>query len=270
MLLNSEIEKGTLILTLNRPERGNSFNPPLLVELYTAISDAQKNNKVKVIILTGSGEKDFCTGIDVNSVMKFPTDAKLNLANTAGDIATIIYHGKPTIVAINGRAMGMGVVYAVAADYRYIVQNTTCQMPEVNFGIFPGASCIALMSRVCGVSWTKKILMNGLPIPETDAIKANIADEIVDRPKLLINSKEMAKILSSKNPINLKSIKYATNSMPDLNYMEGIRIETDLANWYEWSNPDIQVNEILNKYKIKYELTGDPNKLMQDYEKYKE
>ena len=255
-----------LYITINRSDRGNSLDPPTLVKLRESFIQAQRNDKIKVIILTGAGDKDFCTGIDVNAAKGLSHKGKINLANTAGDIATLIYFGKPTVVSVNGRAMGMGIVFATAADYRLIVENTLCQMPEVNFGAFPGASCIALMSRVCGISWTRKILMLGQPFTSQDALNANIIDKIVKIEEIKKKTKKIARALSLKNPINLKAIKYATVSMPDMNYKDSIFLETALANYALWDDPTKEFSELNQKYKINYKLTGNPNELLKDYE----
>ena len=254
-----------LYLTLNRPERGNSLNPPTLAALRNAFVSAQDDKKIRVVHLTGSGTKDFCTGIDIQSVRDFSPEGKTNVANVAGDIATLIYHGKPTVVAINGRFMGMGTVFATAADYRLMRKEAIMQMPEVNFGAFPGASCIALMTRVCGVAWTRKILMSGSPFSGQDLIDAHITDEIVASDALMVKAKEIARILSRKNPQLLQLIKINTINMPDLEYMEGLKLETECANYYQWADPVKKTAEIRKKYSIEYSLTGDPEKLMKEY-----
>ncbi|MFX0211118.1 MAG: enoyl-CoA hydratase/isomerase family protein, partial [Candidatus Hodarchaeota archaeon] len=169
MSLISEKKNACLYLTINRPERGNSIDPPTIVKLRKTILNAQSDDQVKVIALTGSGNRDFTTGIDISSVMHFSIAGIRNLANTAGDIASLLYHGKPSVVGLNGRTMGMGVVFAAAADYRLILQSSKVSMPEVNIPAFPGASCIAIMTRVCGTAWTRRILMLGLPIDSNNA-----------------------------------------------------------------------------------------------------
>jgi enoyl-CoA hydratase/carnithine racemase len=235
MSLKSELESRILYLTLNRPERGNSLDPFLLCDLRIAFLDAQTNPKIKAILLTGAGQKDFCTGIDTTYARDLPNESKLNIANVAGDIATLIYMGKPTVIAINGRFMGMGVVFSAAADYRCAAPDTIFQMPEVNFGIFPGANCTAIMTRVCGISWTRRMLMSGQPFNSQEGIAAQIIDEIIPKEKLIEKATNMAKELSKKNPINLSAIKFAINTNPYL----------------------------------KFPLIGNPEQLLEDCKKYK-
>jgi enoyl-CoA hydratase/carnithine racemase len=272
---SSEISESPLItregkilkVIFHRPTRGNSLDPPTLVHMRQALIDAQENEKIRVILLTGSGEKDFCTGIDVNSARDLSPENKTNIANIAGDIATLLYHGKPAVVAINGRAMGMGIVFATAADFRYGVDTATFQMPEVNVGIFPGASCIPLMTRVCGLSWTRKMLLGGDPITAPLAKTAQIIDEIVSKEELPQKSREMAQNLSRKNAFLLKNIKLAINNAAELPYHQIISLETELADYYRWDNPAQKNKLIKEKYRLGYQLTGDPAKLLEEYSK---
>ncbi len=266
-ILLPELKNKVLYLTLNRPERANSLNPPLLVELRKEILNAQKNPNVRIIVLTGIGDKDFCTGIDVGSgVTNFTTEGKVNLGLVAGDIATLLFSGKPSIVAINGRAMGMGIVFASAADYRLMVDTCEWSMPEVTTGIFPGASCIAIMSRVCGISWTRRILMTGQKFTPKQALQANVADEICSQPELLTKTTKIARTFKSYNQINLKAIKMATIGMPDMIYDDSLTLEKDLSSWFEWEEPERTLHDTIQKHSVQFSLKGDPDFLISEYE----
>ncbi len=267
--LVSEHKGRVLTLTLNRPERGNSLFPPLLVDLRQAILSAQENDKVHVILLTGAGEKDFCTGIDIDAAKHISSAGRVNLANVAGDVATLVYFGKPVVVAINGRAMGMGVVFAAAADYRIMASHALFQMPEVSVGVFPGASCTTIMTRVCGVAWTRRILMSGVPFLSQDAIPARLADEVVPKEQLTLRAGETAKEYGRKNPILLQAIKVAVTHAPDVPYADQVGIETALADWYQWPDGQKQLRDLESKYKLNYTLTGKPDQLLEEYERTK-
>ncbi len=265
--LISEHKGRVLSLTFNRPERGNSLFPPLLVDLRRAILAAQENDKVHVILLTGAGEKDFCTGIDIDAAKHISSTGRVNIANVAGDVATLIYFGKPVVVAINGRAMGMGVVFAAAADYRVMAAHAIFQMPEVNVGVFPGASCTAIMTRVCGVAWTRRILMSGTPFPSQDAIPARLADEVVPKEQVPQRAGETAKEYGRKNPILLKAIKFAVTNALDVPYANQVTLETTLADWYLWPDGQKQLREVENKHNLTYVLTGNPDQLLEEYKR---
>jgi enoyl-CoA hydratase/carnithine racemase len=262
--------KGRVLqLILNRPDRGNSLFPPLLVDLRRAFLSAQGDDKVHIILLTGAGEKEFCTGVDLESAKHLSPAGRVNLANVAGDVATLIYFGKPVVIAINGRSMGMGVVFAAAADYRVMVEHALFQMPEINVGVFTSASCTAIMTRVCGVAWTRRILMSGVPFQSQNAISAHLADEIVPRDQVLPRALEVAKEYGRKNPILLKAIKFAVTNALDMPYMEQLSLETSLADWYQWPDGQNQLRELERKFKLTYKLTGDADQLLEEYQRAK-
>lgn len=254
-------------ITLNRPDRGNSLDPPTIAALHDALYSVQKQEKIQLIILSGSGMKDFCTGIDVAAAALLSPEQRLNIANVAGDIATMIYYGKPTFVAMNGRSMGMGVVFATAADYRIIKQDSLLKMPEVNAGIFPGASCIALMARVCGIAWTRRILMTGDDFTSEDAIAAGIVDEITTEEEFIARKDEIKSEFLRKNTTLLKSIKFASVRGLDIPYREMVGLEQQLAEYYKWQNVSESMNNLPFTQTWESLLTGNPQGLLQEFEK---
>jgi enoyl-CoA hydratase/carnithine racemase len=263
--LLTDLKRGACWLRLNRSDRGNSLDPPTLVALRQAVIDAQKNEKVKVVVLTGTGTKDFCTGIDVTAAAKLSIENRHNVANIAGDIATLLYYGKPSIVGLNGRTMGMGIVFASASDYRIVAEHAILQMPEVNIGIFPGASCIAIMTRVCGIAWARRILLSGEEFSCEDALAAGIVDEIAPIDDFENELEHVVSDMSHKNSSLLKSLKWGINTAPDMSYMKTIQAEQDLAQYYAWTDSMTQLQKIAEKYQIQYALTGDPQKLLGEY-----
>ncbi len=240
------------------------------MDLRRAILAAQGNDKVHVILLTGAGEKDFCTGVDIDAANHISSVGRVNLANVAGDVATLIYFGKPVVVGINGRVMGMGVVFAAAADYRVMAAQAIFRMPEVDVGVFPGASCTPIMTRTCGMAWTRRILMSGVSFPSQDAIPAHLADEIVPKDKLPERTTEIAKEYGRKNPVLLKAIKFAVTNALDMPYMDQLSLETSLAEWYLWPDGLKQLRDLENKYKLTYTLNGNPDELLKEYERTKD
>lgn len=268
MSLLQKVGQSVLYLTLNRPTRANSLDPPIIVELRKAFLEAQSNSEIKVIVLTGSGERNFTTGIDITAAASLGTQAITNIGNTAGDIATLIYHGKPTIVAINGRAMGMGGLFAAAADYRLMHIQAHIQMPEINIPVFPGGTAMAIFTRVCGIAWTKRIFMLGEPLGPDDALQANLVNEIVsNHERLQHRTKEVAEKMAGKNSSVIKGIKLAAPNALDLKFMDVLSLESELSNFFEWESEDKVLTDLANKFKIRYQLTGDPEQLMKDYQK---
>ncbi len=266
MTIDCETKHRVLWILINRPERGNSLDPPTLVALRQTLIDAQSNSDINLIVLTGAGEKDFCTGIDINSAQNLTSEGKVNLANVAGDIATLIYSGKPVICGINGRAMGMGIVFAAAADYRLCIDTAMLRMPEIEVGIFPGASCIAIMTRTCGLANTRRILMFGEVFTPLQGMGFQLIDEIYSSSEFLIRLAAIVKAASHHHPILSKALKNTINAMPMLSYNQGIALESSAAKYYEWQDPEMEWKNLADPLGIQYELTGNPEQLLQDYD----
>ncbi len=200
-----------------------------------------------------------------DSVSNFTTEGKVNLALVAGDIATLLFTGKPSVVVANGRTMGMGAVFLAAADYRIMVDSCEWSMPEVTAGIFPGASCVAIFTRVCGVAWTRRILMTGQKFTAEQALNANLADEICSKEDLYDSMKRIARTLKSYNTTNLNAIKQAIIAMPEMNYDDSLTLEKELSSWYEWEDPQKTLENIINNHSVRFSLKGDSDFLMAEY-----
>ena len=110
--------------------------------------------------------------------------------------------------------------------------------------------------------------MLGMPFTSEDAKDSHIADELVSRIHLKTRLKKIAREFGYKNPVNLKAIKLSTISMPDLSYMQGLHLESDSSNYFEWKSPDEEIKKIKEKYSLKFELTGNPEKLIKDSQKH--
>jgi enoyl-CoA hydratase/carnithine racemase len=268
MSLQQQEDEHILVLTLNRPDRANSLDPPTIVALRQAFLEAQSKPTIKAIILTGAGTRDFTTGIDITAAAPLGTQAIVNIANTAGDIATLMFYGKPTVIAINGRAMGMGGLFAAAADYRLIHEKAFIRMPEINIPVFPGGTAMAIFTRVCGPSWTKRIFMLAEPLSAEESFQANLVDEIItEHTMITTRAKEIAKIFATKNTAVIKGIKLAASNALDLTYSEVLELESHLTDFYDWNSEDQALAKIAKQFNIDYQLKGNPNQLLEDYQK---
>lgn len=262
----TEIKSKILTIKLNRPDRGNSLDPPTIIELYNAIKEAQSNEKVKLVLLTGAGEKDFCTGMDVDAAKKLSNTGKKNLADIGFDIAALIYQGKPTIVSVNGRAMGMGVVFSLAADYRLCVETVQFRMPEILAGIYPAAGCVPLMTRIFGPSLTKKILIMAEPFNAMQALQYHIVDEIVPVADLPTRMIKVAKELSQRNPSLVRAIKFAANSGNNVSFPDALEIEKEVFEYFTWSDTEKAIFDLQTKYHQTLPVLGNPEQLRKEFE----
>ncbi len=237
------IKKRFGIITLNRAERANALTTEMLKDLKRAIEFCMDYGKIRGIILTGNG-LSFTTGMDIDSIDGSNHAAVEEYEQTAASIAKLIYYGKPTICAINGKAMGDGVAYSLCSDYRIAVKESFFMMPEINLGIFPGTGTIVLMTRVIGIIWTKRMLMFAEKISSEKALEIGLIDQIVDSQEDLMKiALDKAKFLFPKNQTVLNAIKLCSNHLLDKSYKEAYELEKYGSAWYEYEDRDQYIKD---------------------------
>ncbi|MBD3197591.1 MAG: hypothetical protein GF317_21230 [Candidatus Lokiarchaeota archaeon] len=224
------IKKRFGIIKLARENRANSLTLEMIENLKHALLYCQNTERIRGLILTGKGNT-FTTGLDLDSIDPSDKDMVRKYENTAAEIIEIIFKGKPSICAINGRTMGDGVVYALSCDYSIAIEDSFFQMPEILSGIFPGAGTIPLMTKILGISWTKKILIFAEKIDSKRALEINMIDKIVnDRTSLMKVSLHKARFLSTKNQQVLNLIKLCANFLGDKRYEVAYNYEKKALN----------------------------------------
>jgi len=241
------IKKKFGIIKLNRTHRGNAITIQMAKELKKAIEFCQNSEKVRGIILTGNGTS-FTTGMDIDEIDGSDHVAVKDYEKTAASIQELFYYGKPVICAINGKAMGDGVAYALCSDYRVAVKDCYFMMPEINLGVFPGTGIIVLMTRVIGIPWTKKILMFAEKISVEKALEIGLIDQIVEnQEELLKNALDKAKFLFTKNQTVLNSIKLCSNHLADKSYNDAYQLEKIGSAWYEYDDKEKFIKDFRKK-----------------------
>jgi len=241
------IEKKFGIIKLNRTHRGNAITTKMAKNLKKALEFCQSSEKIRGIILTGNGTS-FTTGMDIDDIEGSDHVAVKEYEDTAASIQKLIYYGKPTICAINGKSMGDGLAYTLCSDYRIAVKDCYFMMPEINIGVFPGTGIIELMSRVIGIPWTKKILMFAEKINTEKALEIGLIDQIVEnREDLMKIALDKAKFLFTKNQTVLNAIKLCSNHLADKSYNEAYELEKIGSAWYEYEDKEKFINDFRKK-----------------------
>ncbi len=228
-----EVQKRFGIITLNRVHRSNAFTIDQLRYLKKSIIYCQESEKVRVLIITKNGYS-FITGMDLGFIDGSNNEEVKELESTAAEICELLFNGKPVICAINGRAMGEGVVFISCSDYKIAVQNSFFQMPEIYSGIFPGTGCTILFSKILGINWTKKLLMFAEKIDAQKALDIGLIDEIVDsKEELMKKALDKARFLSTKQQAVLNAIKLCSNHFSSMAYSKAYELEKEASAWYE-------------------------------------
>ena len=201
------------IITLNRPEKLNALSPQLSDELYKALSDADKDDSVRVIIITG-GDAVFAAGADLGAMDAAAPDVvqafKMRFAaENPNDYIEKI--GKPVIAAMAGYALGGGLELAMCCDLRIAADNAKFGQPEIRVGLIPGAGGTQRLPRLIGMTKAKELIMVGENIGADEALRLGLVNAVVPAADLLDEAKRLAAKLADRPPFGLRLAKTVMN-----------------------------------------------------------
>jgi len=194
-------EEGFGIITLNRPDQGNSINEQLIKDINSALDEIEKDTEVRVVVITG-GEKFFCSGADLKEPRLPGRSRRANSLFTR-----IERFDKPTIVAINGYALGGGFEISLCCDFRVAAEDARLGTPEVKVGIIASGGATLRLPRLVGLARAKEFLLLGESITGTQALAMGIVNRISPPGKALDEAKKLAQMLIDKPPLSLKAVK---------------------------------------------------------------
>lgn len=207
-------EEGIVTLTLNRPEVLNALNRELVAALTDTIRALEKRNDVRVLIITGAGEKAFSVGADLKE-MRNAMENKRGIPLGGGrwfkipdDLEQLPF---PVLCAIGGYAMAGGLELALGADLRIATDNSTFAFPEIRLGFFPGGGAPVRLPRLIPPSRAKELLFSGRRFSANEALNLNLVDFVVPQSELLPKTYEIARNLLHSSPLGLRAIKILIN-----------------------------------------------------------
>jgi enoyl-CoA hydratase len=190
----------------------NALDRPTLGELRDRLRELSGDTDVRVVVLTGSGEKAFVAGADIKYMSGLGVDearAWGELGHECGRLLEMM--PKPTIAAVNGFALGGGCELALACDVRYAAPGAKLGQPEINLGIIPGWGGTQRLARVCGLGVAKELIFTGRLISADEALRIGLVNGVHD--PVLDKALEMAALLAAKSPVALAAAKRALNEV---------------------------------------------------------
>jgi enoyl-CoA hydratase/carnithine racemase len=230
ILLKDETD-GVMTLTLNRPAIMNSLNFDLLRALRDHIEAVRFNKDVRVVIITGAGEKAFCAGADLKERATMPPDKVKEFILTIRNLFTAIeYLNKPVIAAVNGIALGGGTEMALASDIRIAAHNALMGLTETRLAIIPGAGGTQRLPRLVGKGKAKELIFTGQRINAEEALRIGLVNKICPLEDLLDEARSMAAVICETGPIAIEQAKYAINYGLETDLATGLAIESN-AYW---------------------------------------
>jgi enoyl-CoA hydratase len=209
-LIHVEREGAVAVVTVDRPDVLNALDVPTLTELRDRLRELADDADVRVVILTGAGEKAFVAGADIKYMSGLGVEEAKEwgaLGHEAGRLLETM--PKPTIAAVNGFALGGGCELALACDIRYGSPAAKLGQPEVNLGIIPGWGGTQRLARVCGLGVAKELIFTGRIVDADEALRIRLLNGVHD--PVLEQAREMATLLASKGPIALRLMKELAN-----------------------------------------------------------
>ena len=245
-----EEDDSIAILTINRPKALNALNSQVLEELDKTL-DNININKIKALIITGSGEKSFVAGADIGEMSKLTKKEGKNFGKKGNDIFRKLEKFPiPVIAAINGFALGGGCEIAMSCDIRICSENAVFGQPEVSLGITPGFGGTQRLARIVGPGMAKQIIFTGKTINAKEALRIGLVNEIFAQNELLTEAKKIAQDIQKNIPNAVKNSKKAINDGLQVDIDKAIEIEENLfGNCFENNEQIEAMNNFLHKGK---------------------
>lgn len=217
------------VLTINRPQVLNALNTQTMDELRRAVLDVKHDDTVRVLIVTGGGEKSFVAGADINELaVQTPTQGKEHALRGQHVFDLIENLGKPVIAAINGFALGGGCELALACTLRIAADTARLGQPEINLGIIPGYAGSQRLSRLVGKGVALDLLLTGRHVKADEALQIGLVNRVVPASELMNETRKLAGELASKAPIAMRYIIEAVNRGLEISFDKGAFLEATL------------------------------------------
>jgi E-phenylitaconyl-CoA hydratase len=233
-----EVEDHVATITLNRPEAMNSIDPEMRAKLKDLWQRIHEDESIRVAILTGAGEKAFCTGSDLKKTMppKESYAQKTFGEPDSNHLLAGMSTDKPLICAVNGFAMGGGLEIALACDIRIASETAQFALSEVRVGSIPGAGGTQRLPRSIGESDAMLMLLTGDRIDAAEALRVGLVSKVVPADQLLSTAQAIARRIAQNAPLSVRAVKRLVQQGRDMplqrameteNYVWGILRDTE-------------------------------------------
>jgi enoyl-CoA hydratase len=214
---------GLGFIELNRPKVLNAINRPMVSEIVEAFEEFDRNDNVKVIILSGKG-RAFAAGADIDE-MSEDGAIDLELLNQFTEWDRLAWIKKPIIGAVQGFALGGGFELALCCDMLFAAEDASFGFPEVNLGVMPGAGGTQRLTKLIGKSRAMEWLMSGESFTAAQALQWGVINRAIAPELLMEETEKFAKKLASKPPLSIRLIKESVHKAVDYSLYEGMQYE---------------------------------------------
>jgi enoyl-CoA hydratase len=227
--LLTERDGAVALVTFNRPQVRNALNAATLDALRRTILELKDDDAIRVVILTGAGDKAFVAGADINELaVQTPTTARAFALAGQHVFDLVEQMGKPVIAAINGYALGGGCELAMACTIRIAADTASIGQPEINLGIIPGYAGSQRLARLVGKGKAMELLLTGTPIPAAEAQRIGLVNRIAGVSELMNEARTLAEQLARNAPLATRYILDVVNRGLDMPFAAAAEYEATL------------------------------------------
>jgi enoyl-CoA hydratase len=223
-------ENGIGHITINRPSKLNALNIATIKELHDGLESLNTNPEIKVIIITGEGEKAFVAGADISEFAHFSIEEGAQLAQQGQELLFDFIENlkTPVIAAVNGFALGGGLELAMSCHIRIASDNAKMGLPEVSLGVIPGYGGTQRLSQLVGKGRAMELIMTAGMVPADEAYRIGLVNHVVPQAELLEFTKSVAQKIMKNSPVAIGKAIEAVNA----NFTDGINgFETEIKNF---------------------------------------
>ncbi len=232
MSIRTERDGNILIVTIDRPEARNAISLEMGRQLCVVWEDLRDDGELRVAILTGAGDTAFSAGADLKEVGPYyrsmtPVERRERgeWEPGLGGITRNLDPGKPIVAAINGHCLAGGLELALACDVRVAADHATFGLPEVRWGIMPGAGGTQRLPRTIPMGLAMELLLTGDPVDAQTALRFGLVNRVVPLDALLEEAKAFARRIAKNAPLSLQAVRAAARRGVDMTLDEGLRLE---------------------------------------------
>jgi enoyl-CoA hydratase len=216
------------IIRFNRPKALNAINPTVIKEMSDALDKITADSSIRVLILTGEGDKAFVAGADIATMRDFtPLEGRAFSRQGQDLLLQLEALPIPVIACVNGFALGGGNEVAMACDFVYAAESAQFGQPEINLGIIPGFGGTQRLARLVGKSMAKELCMTGVMIGAQEARALGLVNKVFSKETLWDETLKVAKLLAAKGRVSLRAVKDTIDRGYDQDLRAGCYIESD-------------------------------------------
>ena len=222
-------DSGVGILAINRPKALNALNWDTLKDLGSFVENDLPKEELRVLIITGEGDKAFVAGADIAQMSEMSGSEFKEYVDYAHKIYNLIENAPyPSIAAVNGYALGGGCELALACDIRIASEKAKLGFPEVKLGIFPGWGGSQRITRIMGNAKAKELIFTGEMVSAEEALRFGLVERVVPHEVIMKEAKELAESIAKRAPLAVSAAKKAINKGSEMDLDKALDLEKEL------------------------------------------